>query len=115
MAIDILANNAIFESLKRSGVVATASSEETPTEDPMGGEGYSVAFDPLDGSSVIDTNFAVGVCAYCLYFYLCITTTSYTDYIWNLAWIQIDRSERARSQGCWNCRVRTKDNYDSCS
>lgn len=38
----------------------TASSEETPTEDPMGGKGYSVAFDPLDGSSVIDTNFAVG-------------------------------------------------------
>jgi sedoheptulose-bisphosphatase len=26
----------------------------------MGGKGYSVAFDPLDGSSVIDTNFAVG-------------------------------------------------------
>ena len=26
----------------------------------MGGEGYSVAFDPLDGSSIIDTNFAVG-------------------------------------------------------
>lgn len=26
----------------------------------MGGTGYSVAFDPLDGSSVIDTNFAVG-------------------------------------------------------
>lgn len=41
-------------------MVATASSEETPTEDPMGGEGYSVAFDPLDGSSIIDTNFAVG-------------------------------------------------------
>ena len=26
----------------------------------MGGFGYSVAFDPLDGSSVIDSNFAVG-------------------------------------------------------
>lgn len=26
----------------------------------MGGKAYSVAFDPLDGSSVIDTNFAVG-------------------------------------------------------
>lgn len=24
------------------------------------GQGYSVAFDPLDGSSIIDTNFAVG-------------------------------------------------------
>lgn len=79
--------------------MATASSEETPTEDPMGGQGFSVAFDPLvracvrlvcavhaspwlvthhpqsinqsinhhssppslqDGSSIIDTNFAVG-------------------------------------------------------
>jgi sedoheptulose-bisphosphatase len=60
LAIDILANNVIFDNLKNSGVVATASSEETPTEDPMGGSGYSVAFDPLDGSSIIDSNFAVG-------------------------------------------------------
>jgi sedoheptulose-bisphosphatase len=60
LAIDILANTVIFDNLRRSGSVATASSEETPVEDPMGGEGYSVAFDPLDGSSVIDTNFAVG-------------------------------------------------------
>ena len=60
LAIDILANNVIFSNLKSCGAVATASSEETPTEDPMGGSGYSVAFDPLDGSSIIDTNFAVG-------------------------------------------------------
>lgn len=60
LAIDILANNVIFQNLKQAGTVATASSEETPTEDPMGGSGYSVAFDPLDGSSIIDTNFAVG-------------------------------------------------------
>ncbi len=26
----------------------------------MGGEGFSVAFDPLDGSSIVDTNFSVG-------------------------------------------------------
>lgn len=60
LAIDILANNVIFQNLKAAGSVATASSEETPVEDPMGGFGYSVAFDPLDGSSVIDSNFAVG-------------------------------------------------------
>ncbi|CAM9159138.1 unnamed protein product [Ascophyllum nodosum] len=60
LAIDVLANNVIFENLKACGCCATASSEETPVEDPMGGEGYSVAFDPLDGSSIIDTNFAVG-------------------------------------------------------
>ena len=60
LAIDILANNVIFQNLKASGSVATASSEETPVEDPMGGKGYAVAFDPLDGSSIIDTNFAVG-------------------------------------------------------
>eukprot|EP00467_Chlorarachnion_reptans_P012699 CAMPEP_0114512676 /NCGR_PEP_ID=MMETSP0109-20121206/15116_1 /TAXON_ID=29199 /ORGANISM="Chlorarachnion reptans, Strain CCCM449" /LENGTH=411 /DNA_ID=CAMNT_0001692403 /DNA_START=50 /DNA_END=1285 /DNA_ORIENTATION=+ len=60
LAIDVLADNVIFENLKSSGAVATASSEEQPVEVPMGGEGYSVAFDPLDGSSIIDTNFAVG-------------------------------------------------------
>ncbi len=60
LAIDLLANTVIFENLKDAGSVATASSEETPTEDPIGGSGYSVAFDPLDGSSIIDTNFAVG-------------------------------------------------------
>jgi len=60
LAIDVLANNVIFENLKACGACATASSEETPVEDPMGGSGYSVAFDPLDGSSIIDTNFSVG-------------------------------------------------------
>merc|ERR1711937_13203 len=60
LAIDVLADNVIFENLRASGSVATASSEEEPTEVNMGGEGYSVAFDPLDGSSIIDTNFAVG-------------------------------------------------------
>mmetsp|Transcript_14427 Transcript_14427/g.22955 ORF Transcript_14427/g.22955 Transcript_14427/m.22955 type:complete len:415 (+) Transcript_14427:1-1245(+) len=60
LAIDVLADNVIFENLRASGAVATASSEEEPTEVPLGGEGYSVAFDPLDGSSIIDTNFAVG-------------------------------------------------------
>ena len=49
LAIDLLANTVIFENLKEAGSVATASSEETPTEDPIGGSGYSVAFDPLDG------------------------------------------------------------------
>ena len=46
--------------LMNAGVVTTAFSEETPTEDPMGGEDVSVALVPLDGSSIIDTNFAVG-------------------------------------------------------
>jgi sedoheptulose-bisphosphatase len=36
-----------------------ACSEEVPEPVDMGGEGYSVAFDPLDGSSIVDTNFAV--------------------------------------------------------
>ena len=38
LAIDVLANNVIFENLKACGCCATASSEETPVEDPMGGE-----------------------------------------------------------------------------
>eukprot|EP01134_Creolimax_fragrantissima_P007555 CFRG7555T1 len=59
LAIDLLCDKIIFDSLRASGACATASSEERPTEAIMGGNGYSVAFDPLDGSSIIDTNFTV--------------------------------------------------------
>ena len=31
----------------------------------MEGEGFSVAFDPLDGSSIVDTNFTVRQCNHC--------------------------------------------------
>lgn len=74
----------IFDCLKRSGVVHVAASEENPVEidcefnndssdssiTPKGidngkhsqnkAAGFSVAFDPLDGSSIVDANFAVG-------------------------------------------------------
>eukprot|EP00284_Hemiselmis_tepida_P007060 CAMPEP_0174918776 /NCGR_PEP_ID=MMETSP1355-20121228/3280_1 /TAXON_ID=464990 /ORGANISM="Hemiselmis tepida, Strain CCMP443" /LENGTH=393 /DNA_ID=CAMNT_0016163967 /DNA_START=58 /DNA_END=1239 /DNA_ORIENTATION=- len=63
LAIDILADNVLFANLKACGACEVASSEETPTEDPQGGSGYSVAFDPLDGSSIIDVNFSVGTIA----------------------------------------------------
>jgi len=60
LAVDMLADKLLFETLGYSGVCEYACSEEEPTPQPMGGEGYSVAFDPLDGSSIVDTNFTVG-------------------------------------------------------
>ena len=50
----------LFNALKASGLVKVASSEENPVEVPCGGSGYCVGFDPLDGSSIYDANFAVG-------------------------------------------------------
>ena len=58
--VDVKTNAALFDRLKASGLVAVASSEEEPVEVPCGGSSFSVAFDPLDGSSVFDCNFAVG-------------------------------------------------------
>ena len=60
LAIDLLADDLLFQNLGASGQVASASSEENPEILFLGGNDYSVAFDPLDGSSIIDTNFAVG-------------------------------------------------------
>ena len=61
LAIDVLADKVIFDNLTASRVVATASSEEVPVEKAINPNGkFSVAFDPLDGSSIIDTNFSVG-------------------------------------------------------
>jgi sedoheptulose-bisphosphatase len=58
--VDMKADAYIFQCLRKSKVVATASSEENPVEVNCGGTGFSVAFDPLDGSSIVDANFAVG-------------------------------------------------------
>lgn len=60
LAVDLLADKILFETLKYSGTCALACSEEVPEPLEMGGEGFSVAFDPLDGSSIVDTNFSVG-------------------------------------------------------
>eukprot|EP00741_Cyanophora_paradoxa_P002065 tig00000545_g2001.t1 len=60
LGIDVLADNVFFKHLKRSCVVSCASSEEKAEEHKLGGQGYSVAFDPLDGSSVVDASWAVG-------------------------------------------------------
>merc|ERR1712182_195149 len=60
LAVDMLADKILFETLQYSQVCEQACSEEVPEPLDMGGKGFSVAFDPLDGSSIVDTNFAVG-------------------------------------------------------
>lgn len=59
--IDLKAEEIIMKHLKNSQVVAAAASEETPTKTILdeGGK-YFVSFDPIDGCSVIDSNFSVG-------------------------------------------------------
>lgn len=63
--VDVETDRIMFDCLRDSDLVSIASSEEDHREVDMGGSGlggtgFSVAFDPLDGSSVVDANFAVG-------------------------------------------------------
>jgi len=69
LMLDIECDNAVFEEIKKSGVFVIAASEETPVETNVLPESvskednnslYSIGFDPLDGSSIIDANFSVG-------------------------------------------------------
>lgn len=63
LALDVLSDRILRKRLTYSGVVANMLSEETPDIIPVSSdyEGkYSVAFDPLDGSSLVDVNLAVG-------------------------------------------------------
>ena len=59
LELDVSTDEIVFAALAASGAVATASSEETVEERSLGGCEYSVGFDPLDGSSVVDANFSV--------------------------------------------------------
>lgn len=63
LALDVLSDRIIQKRMEFSGVVANMVSEETPeivsVKEPSNRR-YSVLFDPLDGSSLVDVNLAVG-------------------------------------------------------
>ncbi|KAF2252068.1 fructose-1-6-bisphosphatase [Trematosphaeria pertusa] len=68
--VDVLAEKIIRTTIAKCSSIRTASSEEDPEERPArladegicqpGTEQYTVAFDPLDGSSIIAPNWTVG-------------------------------------------------------
>lgn len=64
--LDIDCDNAVFEAIRKAGVFSIAASEETPVETDVSSSSgeqpgsFSLGFDPLDGSSIIDANFSVG-------------------------------------------------------
>jgi fructose-1,6-bisphosphatase I len=63
LALDVLSDRIITKRLAHSGVVANIASEERDDiveVDPDCEGKFSVAFDPLDGSSLVDVNLAVG-------------------------------------------------------
>jgi len=63
LALDVLSDRILRKRLYHSGVVANIVSEETDDIIPVSPdcEGkFSVAYDPLDGSSLVDVNLAVG-------------------------------------------------------
>lgn len=58
---DVQTDSLIFEALKNTGMVYAGLSEERSYVTHLDDSGkYIVTFDPLDGSSIIDTNFTIG-------------------------------------------------------
>ncbi len=63
LALDVLADRILEKRMKYSGVVASVISEEQEQIiefNPDQSVCYSVAYDPLDGSSLVDVNLAIG-------------------------------------------------------
>jgi len=63
LALDVLSDRIIRKRLIHSGVVACIASEESGEIQQIDSDcdhKYSVAYDPLDGSSLVDVNLAVG-------------------------------------------------------
>lgn len=61
LKLDVLADDIIRENLCESGTVACYISEEQPDIVELDPDGdFTVVFDPLDGSSLVDANFSIG-------------------------------------------------------
>lgn len=60
LALDVLAEKVFEDELRKCDQIGLYASEELDAEVSIGDGDYGVAFDPLDGSSLVDVNFAVG-------------------------------------------------------
>ena len=63
LALDVLSDRILKKRLYHCGVVSSMASEESTEVMTVGENGddlYAVAYDPLDGSSLVDVNLAVG-------------------------------------------------------
>jgi fructose-1,6-bisphosphatase len=60
LALDVQSDNIIQEELKKNEQMGLIASEELPDEMKIGDGEFAVAYDPLDGSSLVDVNLAVG-------------------------------------------------------
>lgn len=61
LKLDVLADRIIRKRMLHTGVIAAIASEEKEEIQVVNPDGkFSIAFDPLDGSSLVDVNLAVG-------------------------------------------------------
>ncbi len=62
LALDVLADQIITDELEKSELAAIIASEEqeNPQRFPAPRGKFAVAYDPLDGSSLVDSNLAIG-------------------------------------------------------
>merc|ERR1711997_843354 len=63
LSVDDIADNLMWDACKDSAVIREGASEEDPevrNTDTSGNGEFTVCWDPLDGSSIVDNNWAVG-------------------------------------------------------
>ncbi|EKX48926.1 hypothetical protein GUITHDRAFT_93596 [Guillardia theta CCMP2712] len=61
LGVDVIADNIMWDAAKASKVVKEAASEEEPVLVETNPNGrFTICWDPLDGSSIVDNNWAVG-------------------------------------------------------
>merc|ERR1712078_464153 len=61
LGVDVEADNPMWEICKTNPLIKEGASEEEPEVRVMHDDGkFSIVWDPLDGSSIVDNNWAVG-------------------------------------------------------
>merc|ERR1712151_642581 len=63
LSVDVIADNLMWDACKNSEIIREGASEEDPIVRLVGENEeaeYTVCWDPLDGSSIVDNNWAVG-------------------------------------------------------
>jgi len=60
LALDVLSDRIVQEECRKNPNIGLIASEELPSEIKIGEGKFAICYDPLDGSSLVDVNLAVG-------------------------------------------------------
>ena len=106
LGVDVIADDLMWDMAKTSKLVREASSEEEPVMVETNKDGrFTICWDPLDGSSIVDNNWAVGTIVGMSILLICPQAHMYHCFTFQINLHEADCTSHAKNFLALSCSV----------